>query len=225
MRRKKNKLMAQKTHVIGFRLGSNVISTFSKTRWFTNYSHYSQILQNDYKIRKLCKLQLRAIFTKVGLINIEIQRSESLITIRLHVARTRLLREYGIVQVTLNLVTQLVRILRKVITSCMKLEIVRHPNATHKSILVAGAIAKRIEKRLTLIKVNNKVIKALHVNDVNNYKISLSGRLNGEEKARQLTLRRGRLPLQTINADINYASNRAKITHGVIGIKVWIFRP
>lgn len=217
--------MAQKTHATGFRLGSNVISTLSKTRWFANYSHYSRILQDDYRIRKLCKIQLRAISTKVGLTNIEIQRSESLVTIRLHVVRTRLLREYGTAQTTSNPVTQLVKALRKVITSRMKLEIVGHPDATHESTLVAGAIAERIEKRLTLTKVNNEVTKALHANDVNNYKISLSGRLNGEEKARQLTLRRGRLPLQTINADINYASNRAKTTHGVIGIKVWIFRP
>lgn len=215
--------MAQKTHATGFRLGTKVMSTFYKTCWFANYNHYSQILQDDYKIRQLCKMQLRTISTQVGLINIEIQRSECLVVLRFHIVRPRLMREYGVLQITLNLIIRLVKTLRKAVTSCMKLEIVGHPNATHKSLLVADAIAKRLEKRITLTKVNDKVTKALNANSVNNYKISLSGRLNGEEKARHLTLRKGQLPLQTIKADINYSSNRAKTTYGIIGIKVWIF--
>lgn len=215
--------MAQKTHATGFRLGTKVMSTLSKTCWFANYNHYSRILQDDYRIRQLCKTQLRGISTQVGLIKIEIQRSECLVTLRFHVVRPRLMREYGTSQTTSNPMVKLAKILRKVVTSRMKIEIVGHPNATHESLLVADAIAERLEKRITLTKVNNEITKALDANGVNNYKISLSGRLNGEEKARHLTLRKGRLPLQTIAADINYSSNRAKTTYGIIGIKVWIF--
>jgi small subunit ribosomal protein S3 len=92
------------------------------------------------------------------------------------------------------------------------------------SSLVARSIANELEKRVAFKKALRKNIKMLQERGVEGFKIQVSGRLDGVEIARSEWAREGRVPLQTLKADINYAAYCAHTIYGAIGIKVWIFR-
>jgi small subunit ribosomal protein S3 len=92
-----------------------------------------------------------------------------------------------------------------------------------ESALVARFIATRLEKRIVFRRVIRKVEEILGRRKVKGFKLQLSGRLNGAEIARVAWTREGRVPLQTLGADISYATYRAHTIYGIIGIKVWIF--
>lgn len=93
-----------------------------------------------------------------------------------------------------------------------------------ESVLVARLLAVQLEKRIPFRKVIRRVTESLKRNGVKGFKLQVSGRLNGVEMARTEWFRGGRVPLQTLRADINYATERANTIYGVIGIKVWIFK-
>ena len=90
---------------------------------------------------------------------------------------------------------------------------------------IGQSVASQIEKRMPYLKVTKQSIeKAMTSREVEGVRIQLSGRLNGVEIARTAWLAKGRLPRQTIRADIDYAITEAHCTYGVIGIKVWVYK-
>jgi len=90
---------------------------------------------------------------------------------------------------------------------------------------IGQSVASQIEKRMPYLKVTKQAIeKAMTSREVEGVRIQLSGRLNGVEIARTAWLAKGRLPRQTIRADIDYAITEAHCTYGVIGIKVWVYK-
>ena len=74
------------------------------------------------------------------------------------------------------------------------------------------------------MKIFRKAFKVAEVRNVQGIKIQISGRLNGNEIARTEWRREGRVPLQTLRADIDYCSKEAHTIYGVLGIKVWLFK-
>mmetsp|Transcript_14090 Transcript_14090/g.41616 ORF Transcript_14090/g.41616 Transcript_14090/m.41616 type:complete len:101 (-) Transcript_14090:479-781(-) len=92
-----------------------------------------------------------------------------------------------------------------------------------ESVLVARALAEQLEKRVAFKRAIRLVAQRLQKSGTKGFKIQVSGRLNGAEMARDEWVREGRVPLQTLRADISYATARAYTTYGVLGIKVWIF--
>jgi len=107
----------------------------------------------------------------------------------------------------------------------IKIEIREIKNPWLSAALVGQMIAQQIEKRMPFRQVMKKSIEKVMGNkEIKGIKIEVSGRLNGVEIARREWLRQGRLPRQTLRADIDYAQAQAYCTYGVIGIKVWIYK-
>ncbi|MFA5086523.1 MAG: 30S ribosomal protein S3 [Candidatus Paceibacterota bacterium] len=107
----------------------------------------------------------------------------------------------------------------------LKLEVKEVPNPWTFSVLVGQWIAQKIEKRTPFRKtVKQAIEKVMGVKSVKGIKVAVSGRLDGSQIARSEWLEKGRLPRQTIRADIDYALVEARCTYGTIGIKVWIYK-
>ena len=107
----------------------------------------------------------------------------------------------------------------------LKIEVKEVSNSWTSSVLVGQWIAQRIEKRMPFRKTMKQALEKVLVNkDVKGIKIQVSGRLDGSQIARSEWLERGRLPRQTIRADIEYSLSEARCTYGTIGIKVWIYK-
>ena len=107
----------------------------------------------------------------------------------------------------------------------LKIEVKEVSNSWTSSVLVGQWIAQRIEKRMPFRKTMKQALEKVLVNkDVKGIKIQVSGRLDGSQIARSECLERGRLPRQTIRADIEYSLSEARCTYGTIGIKVWIYK-
>ncbi|MDD4531346.1 MAG: 30S ribosomal protein S3 [Candidatus Pacebacteria bacterium] len=107
----------------------------------------------------------------------------------------------------------------------LKLEVKEVPNPWTSSVLVGQWIAQKIEKRTPFRKtVKQAIEKVMGVKSVKGIKVAVSGRLDGSQIARSEWLEKGRLPRQTIRADIDYALVEARCTYGTIGIKVWIYK-
>ena len=115
--------------------------------------------------------------------------------------------------------------LKIVVPQDVKLDIVEVSNPEADATIVAAMIAEGIEKRLPFRRVLKTTIEKVMANrEVQGARIAVSGRLGGAEMARREQIKRGGIPLQTLRADIDFARDRANMTYGVIGIKVWIYR-
>merc|ERR1712157_512260 len=90
--------------------------------------------------------------------------------------------------------------------------------------LLADLVAEQLEKRIAFRRATRTILQRAQRQNVNGIKIQVSGRLNGAEIARSEWIREGRVPLQTLRADIDYATTEANTIYGVLGIKVWLFK-
>lgn len=107
----------------------------------------------------------------------------------------------------------------------LKIEVKEVSNSWTSSVLVGQWIAQRIEKRMPFRKTMKQALEKVLANkEVKGVKIQVSGRLDGTQIARSEWIERGRLPRQTIRADIDYSLSEARCTYGTIGIKVWIYK-
>ena len=105
----------------------------------------------------------------------------------------------------------------------VRLKVIQIAKSENESLLVARSLADQLEKRVAFRKAMRQTAQRLQKSGVKGFKIQVSGRLNGAEIARAEWAREGRVPLQTIRADISYATYEALTTYGILGIKVWIF--
>jgi len=105
----------------------------------------------------------------------------------------------------------------------LDIEEVRSPESSAN--IVGQMIAEGLEKRMTFRRVMKQTIEKVMANrDVQGVRIKLSGRLGGADMARIEELKKGRIPLQTLRADIDFARVTARLPYGAIGIKVWIYK-
>ena len=210
--------MGQKTHPVGFRIGVN--KPHSAT-WFASYGTYSRVLNEDYKIRQFFEKKFESIYSKAGIAKLEIQRKVNQIELIIHAARPKALTADS----DTSLITTLQNDLKSLVTDSkqIRVKVVQLYKSENESSLVARSIADQLEKRVAFRKAIRQTTQLLQKNGVKGFKIQVAGRLNGAEIARAEWAREGRVPLQTIRADISYATHRANTIYGVLGIKVWIF--
>jgi len=103
------------------------------------------------------------------------------------------------------------------------IEEIRSPESSAR--IVGQMVAEGLEKRMTFRRVMKQTVEKVMANrDVEGVRIILSGRLGGADMARKEELKKGRVPLQTLRADIDFARVEANLPYGVIGIKIWIYR-
>ncbi len=205
--------MGQKTHPLGFRLG---ITQKHRSSWFENKENYPTILEEDYKIRKHIESNL----SSAGISKIEIHRKSDQIELEIHTSRP------GIIVGRSGLgIEKLKEDLSKLLENNkhLRINVSELIKADSDASLIAEFIAQQLEKRVAFRRATRQAIQKAQRLNVQGIKVQVSGRLNGAEIARSEWVREGRVPLQTLRADIDYATKRAQTTYGVLGIKVWVF--
>jgi small subunit ribosomal protein S3 len=208
--------MGQKTHPLGFRLG---ITQEHKSKWYANFNQYANILQEDDKIRTY----IDRIAKTNSISNIRINRNGLNDQIQLNIETGKPGILVGDVGAGLeNLLTNIKKILpssRQLTINVFEVEKV-DLNAS----LLADLVVEQLEKRIAFRRAIRDTLQRAQKQNVNGIKIQVSGRLNGAEMARSEWIREGRVPLQTLRADIDYAAKEANTIYGILGIKVWLFK-
>nr|WPV72547.1 ribosomal protein S3 [Navicula sp.]WPV72705.1 ribosomal protein S3 [Navicula sp.] len=208
--------MGQKTHPLGFRLG---ITQEHKSKWYANFNQYANILQEDDKIRTY----LNTISQANSIANLRINRNGLNDQIQLNIETGKpgiLVGDMGAgLENLLKNIKKLLPERRQLTINVFEVEKV-DLNAS----LLADLVADQLEKRIAFRRAIREALQRAQKQNVNGIKIQVSGRLNGAEIARSEWIREGRVPLQTLRADIDYATQEANTIYGVLGIKVWLFK-
>ena len=203
--------MGQKTHPIGFRLG--VVRTWN-SRWYAE-KNFADLLYEDMVLRRYLRKRLgHASLSSVG-----IERTVREVTINLFTARPGVVIGKKGEEVE-RLRGELQHLTGKEIY--INIREIKRPEVDAQ--LVAENIARQLEKRVAFRRAMKKAVSSAMRLGTLGIKIQCGGRLGGAEIARVEKTREGRIPLQTLRADIDYAQARAETTYGTIGIKVWIFK-
>jgi small subunit ribosomal protein S3 len=207
--------MGQKVHPIGFRLG---ITKGWKAKWYAEKG-YGDLLEEDLKIRRYIKEKLyhagistivieRVAATKAGRVKIDIWTARPGLVIGKKGAEVE------------NLKRELENMTQKEVI--LNIKEIKRPELDAQ--LVAENIAFQIERRVSHRRAMKRAISMAMKLGAQGVKVSCKGRLGGAELARAEWYREGRLPLQTLRADIDYGFAVAKTKYGTIGVKVWIYK-
>lgn len=194
-----------------------------KSRWFGVKSQYVQFLKCDVLIREFLTKKLRNFFVSV----VEIERGRKSLRIAVKTARPgMLIGKSG--EGAVKLKNEILAFLKKenlIGQEELHLDIEEVKSPESQAPIVAMMIAESLEKRLPFRRVMKQAIEKVMANrDVKGVKLYLGGRLGGAEIARSEKMKKGQVPLQTFRADIDFAREKAHMTYGDIGIKVWIYK-
>lgn len=224
--------MGQKINPLGFRLG---ITQKYQSYWFIKENEYSQLLIEDFFLRK----KINTIFQEAGIIQIEIERKLNQIQIEIKTARpTIIIGKDGkkLETLKINLEKFLKNYRNKNFYFYKKtfpvgfekpqitLHVVKISDPDKEANFIAEFIVEQLQKRIPFRRAMKQAIQRAQKASVKGIKIQVSGRLNGAEIARSEWIREGRVPLQTLKAKIDYSYKTAKTIYGIIGIKIWIFK-
>ncbi|HEV3111199.1 MAG TPA: 30S ribosomal protein S3 [Candidatus Binataceae bacterium] len=204
--------MGQKTHPRGFRLG--VIETWD-SKWFAGHT-YTKLLHEDLRLREFIKKRLY----HAGISKIEIERMANKAKINIHTARPGIV--IGKKGAEIEKLKVDIQKLMKGKEAYINIHEVRRPDLDPQ--LVAENVALQLERRVAFRRAMKEAVTRAMRMGAQGVKIHVSGRLAGAEIARREWYREGRVPLQTLRANVSYGFAEAKTTYGIIGIKVWIFR-
>ncbi len=216
--------MTHTVHPYAHRLG--IIRDW-KSRWFSNSkAGYRNNLKVDTNVREFLTKRLRGMY--VDTVEIERDRTELRITVKTSRPGIIIGREGD---GSKKLQQEIEKVVRKALAGTgtempkIKLDIVEVRSPESRAAIVAYMIAEGLEKRQPFRRVMKQTVEKVMANrDVQGVRIRVSGRLGGADMARSEEVRKGRVPLQTLRADIDYASEYALDTYGKMGIKVWIYR-
>lgn len=194
-----------------------------KSRWFADPKKYLAYLKGDVLVRQYLEKKLRGLYVS----SIEIERSTKATRFIIRTSRPGLIigrNGEGATKLKEDILQKMDK-LKLPRPEDFKLEIVEIPNPEADAAVVAYMIAEGLEKRLPYRRVIKTILeKVMAARGVQGARVVLSGRLGGAEIARTEELKRGSIPLQTFRADIDFKRERATLSYGVIGIKVWIYR-
>lgn len=212
--------MSHTVHPFSHRLG--IIRDW-KSRWFGMHKKYRDSLKADISIREYLKKRTRGMY--VG--GIEIERSEKALRLIIKTSRPGMVIGRSGEGAT-KLRNEVATILRKkglLGKEELRLDIEEIRSPESSAHIVSQMVAEGLERRLPFRRVLKQTVEKVMANrDVQGVKILLSGRLGGAEMARKEELKKGRIPLQTLRADIDFSRYEANMTYGNIGIKTWIYK-
>ena len=195
-------------------------------------SKMPKYLQEDFLVKDFLRTKL----SEASVANIEIEHSANKLNVIIETARPGLIIGRGGegVEHLKKIIDKKLHALHKersrgdkskVEVRQVKIDIKEIKNPWTSAMLVAQMAAQQIEKRIPFRQVLKRSMERVMQNkEVKGIKMEVSGRLNGIEIARKEWLKKGRMPLQTIRADIDYAQTEAYCTYGVIGVKVWMYK-
>ncbi len=212
--------MSHTVHPYAHRLG--VIKGW-KSRWFSTHAKFRKDLKCDILLREWLSKKLRGMYVA----DVEIERGDKNFRIIIKTSRPGIIigrNGEGVIKLKSDILAFMKRIEAETkVDFKLEIEEVKSPEAS--AAIVAQMIAEGLEKRMPFRRVMKQMIdKVMACREVKGVRIFLSGRLGGAEMARQEELKKGRVPLQTIRADIDFKRFEANLPYGNIGIKVWIYK-
>jgi small subunit ribosomal protein S3 len=208
--------VGQKTHPLGFRLG---IVKEHKSTWYANLNNYAVLLKEDDQIRSYFNKLSKA----ASISNVKINRNGLNDQIHLIVETGRPGALVGTGELGIEtLLTNIKKLLPK--NKQVTINIVEVEKVNLDASLIAELIVKQLEERVAFRRAIRQAMQVAQEDQAKGIKIQVSGRLNGAEIARTEWIREGRVPLQTLRADIDYATKEANTIYGVLGVKVWLFK-
>lgn len=204
--------MGRKVHPIGFRLKVN--KTWEGL-WYAEGENYVNQLHQDFAIRDLIREQS----PRAGVSRIEIERFPGKVKITVHTAKPGILigRKGENVK---GLRAQLEALVGKKIN--LDVKEIKTPDLD--AYLVARNIAEQLERRISFSRAMKRSIQQSMRQGAEGVRVEVAGRLSGADMARSVNMREGRVPRQTLRADIDYAQTESLTTYGRIGVKVWIYK-
>lgn len=204
--------MGQKTHPIGFRLGFNKEWT---SRWFAKGKDFARLVHEDLEIKK----EIKKRYYHAGISRVVVERIGPKMRVVIFTARPGIIIGRGGKEIE-----GLKSFLEQLTQKEVYIDIREVDKPELDATLAAESIAIQLEKRIAYRRAMKKAVDAALKMGAKGIKVMCSGRLGGVEIARSEWYLKGRLPLQTLKADIDYAFTQAFTTYGQIGIKVWIYR-
>ena len=204
--------MGRKVHPYGYRL--KVIRDW-KANWFAEGQEYADLLHEDLAVRELVSAQS----DRAGIADVEIERYPNQVQVTIWTAKPGIVigRKGSAVK---EMRQQLERLTHKRIK--VEVEEIKQPEISAP--LIADNIVSQLERRISHSRAMKRAIQQAIRAGAEGVKIMCSGRLSGAEMARREWQREGRVPLQTLRADIEYAQAEALTTFGRIGVKVWVYK-
>lgn len=203
--------MGQKVHPIGFRLG---VSREWDSRWYAGKREYVDLLHEDIKLRQYIKKRL----PQAGIARIEIERAADRARVNLHTSRPGIVigrkgADVDALKAELSAMTG-----KQVFVNIHE---IKRPECVAQ--LVAENVGQQLSKRIAFRRAMKRAVEGAIAAGAKGIKIACSGRLGGAEMSRREWYRDGRVPLQTLDANIDYGQVHAWTVSGVIGVKVWIY--
>lgn len=204
--------MGRKVHPVGFRL--NVTKGW-EGRWFAKGKDYRENLHQDFAIRDMIHRDA----DKAGVSRIEVERFPGKVRVIVHTAKPGILiGRKG------ESVKKIRQDLEALTGKKIDLEIKEIKNPDTDALLVAENLAGQIERRVSYRRAMKRALQQATRQGAQGIKVEVQGRLSGAEMARSVWLREGRVPLQTLRANIEFARAEALTTYGRIGVKVWVYK-
>lgn len=203
--------MGQKTHPVGFRLG---ITKDWKSKWFDE-KEYSKLIAEDHKLRRYLNQRL----SEAMLSDVIIRRLSNRVIISIHTAQPGKVIGKGGEEIK-KLREEVKSLIQKDVT--INIEEVRMPELDAQ--LVAQNISRQITQRVSHRRAMKRALISAMKIGAKGIKVCCAGRLGGAEIARREWKREGRVPLHTLNANIDYSCTTAFTIYGTVGVKVWIYK-
>ena len=208
--------MGQKTHPLGFRLG---FTQEQKSTWYAYLNQYANLLKEDDIIRTY----LDKIAKSASISNVKINRNSLSDQIQLIIETGRpgaLVGNNGLgIETLLKDIKKILPVNRQLTINIIEVDKI-NLNAS----LIGDLVVKQLEERIAFRRAIREAMQIAQEEHVSGVKIQVSGRLNGAEIARTEWSREGRVPLQTLRAEIDYSVKEANTIYGILGIKVWLFK-
>ena len=203
--------MGNKIHPIGFRLG---ITRDWESRWYAGKKQYRHLLLEDQQIRDYLTKELYP----AGLARVDIERAADNVAVSVHVAKPGVVIGRG---------GEKIKVLRDALAKltgknvALNVQEIHNPNLSAP--LVAQRVAEQIERRFAVRRAIKQAVQRVMESGAKGAKVIVSGRIGGAEQARTEWAAEGRVPLQTLRANIDYGFALARTTYGVLGVKAYVF--
>ena len=208
--------MGQKVSPIGFRTG---IRLGWKSRWFAPKSNFGEFLVEDAKIRQFIDQRLNRQPPYAAISHIEVERTREEVRVTLKTARPGL-----VIGPRGAEVEKLREALEHLTNRRVNVNIVEIGRPDLDAQLTAEGIAEQLKRRMSYRRAIKQRAEAVMQAGAKGVKIQIGGRLGGAEMSRRIKQILGSIPLQTLDADVDYGFAPSFTTYGVIGVKVWIYR-
>jgi len=206
--------MGQKVHPYGLRLG---IINKSKSRWFAKKADFAALFLEDTKIKSFIKKK----YTSGAISKIEIERASNKLRVIIYTARPGVIigRRGQEIEEMKDKLNELCRTTSEIFVDIKE---IKQPQMEAQ--LVAENVAFQLEKRIPFRRAMKKAVQMAKDIGCEGIRVKLKGRLGGSEIARAEKYMFGKIPLQTLRANIDYGFTEAHTTYGLIGVKVWVYK-